>query len=884
MIGVGRVFLVVVVSVIQLTSAHGQSSVSYLKCFEKFEYGGGRQNWDVSVDKNGVAYFANTDGLLYNVYSEWGMTKMPGSGLLRTVVAANDTIWAGGNEFGYFIKEQGEYEFVSAGSTSDQIWNILSYDHKMVFQSETELFFYDKQDQTTKVLSFDERIWSIVVWRGDLWVVLRNGRIGVLEDGRFERVKELAPLINKEVRKMFVRNDTLFLITFEAGVFTYDANDLSPVALPMELRGKSLFTGNNYDENSYCIGSITDGYFRIDDQGNIIEKVNSQTGLIDNTILSMEMDALGNVWLGLDYGIAKVEVQSPFRPLFSGAATYDITDFRQATYLATNKGLFVSTNDTYQLVENSGGQVWKIKSLDEELFICHNRGLFNYINGSFNNLVNYSGFVDLAQFAGTNTYVFSTYHGLIHVAREGGEFDSKANLEIWGQPELFYDGENKCIWAEVRDGTVHKIVRLSDGSLSTSIQSEVMRVFKTPIGVFLHNGDKILKLKNGQIVSVDHPILEKLTGEIHALDVSEDGTKVVYLQNQKLHLDVLLPDGKIHSYADLLTTLGKDIIQDNAHLNLHGSKLRVATDRGVISFDFDFGSNFQKYSDPVVSSVGIVGAAETRFYYPFPEEILLASDERNLMFRFSVNKSHYDLAEYRYSVSGQSWSEWSTAESVLLPQIEGGKHTLLLQCRINGGEVKETTLYFKIEKYWYETKWILLPIVLIILLWIFGVIFIMSRISKRKLHRQSMDHHEKDAQKTLALKNEQLLQYVEIISHKNEFLNRVKSGLEKMRNSESQRWANLIDNEVNNEKKEFLFHKLFSEVHQDFIARITHEYPALTSNDIRILTFIRVNLENKEISSLMNISPRSLDTTRYRLRKKLNLDHEVDLNQFVRDF
>ena len=96
--------------------------------------------------------------------------------------------------------------------------------------------------------------------------------------------------------------------------------------------------------------------------------------------------------------------------------------------------------------------------------------------------------------------------------------------------------------------------------------------------------------------------------------------------------------------------------------------------------------------------------------------------------------------------------------------------------------------------------------------------------------------------------------------------------------------VNTISKEVNSEKKDFLFHKLFSEVHQDFVSRISKTYPSITSNDVRLLSYIRINLDKIEISNLMNISPRSIDMSRYRIRKKLKLEKGVDFNQFIREF
>jgi len=132
-------------------------------------------------------------------------------------------------------------------------------------------------------------------------------------------------------------------------------------------------------------------------------------------------------------------------------------------------------------------------------------------------------------------------------------------------------------------------------------------------------------------------------------------------------------------------------------------------------------------------------------------------------------------------------------------------------------------------------------------------------------------------------KNEQLMQFLEIISHKNSLLHDLKGIMSRMRNAEASRCVTKIDEELNNEKKLFLYHKLFSESNQELVIRISKEYPALTDNDIRIITLIRTNMSSKEIAAILNISNSSFDTSRYRIRKKIGLSRDEDLNSFVRN-
>jgi ligand-binding sensor domain-containing protein len=70
----------------------------------------------------------------------------------------------------------------------------------------------------------------------------------------------------------------------------------------------------------------------------------------------------------------------------------------------------------------------------------------------------------------------------------------------------------------------------------------------------------------------------------------------------------------------------------------------------------------------------------------------------------------------------------------------------------------------------------------------------------------------------------------------------------------------------------------------DFQKRLLENYPRLSVQDLRICSYIRMNIPNKELSLLLNITSGSLDTSRYRLRKKLCLDSKTNLNEFILKF
>lgn len=80
------------------------------------------------------------------------------------------------------------------------------------------------------------------------------------------------------------------------------------------------------------------------------------------------------------------------------------------------------------------------------------------------------------------------------------------------------------------------------------------------------------------------------------------------------------------------------------------------------------------------------------------------------------------------------------------------------------------------------------------------------------------------------------------------------------------------------------FEQNFNILHDDFLKRFSTDYPKLTHKDLRICAFIRMNIDNKEIARTLNITPESLGVSRTRIRKKIELDKEIYLNDFILRF
>jgi len=80
------------------------------------------------------------------------------------------------------------------------------------------------------------------------------------------------------------------------------------------------------------------------------------------------------------------------------------------------------------------------------------------------------------------------------------------------------------------------------------------------------------------------------------------------------------------------------------------------------------------------------------------------------------------------------------------------------------------------------------------------------------------------------------------------------------------------------------FRLYFDSVYPGMIARVTKSFNQITSAELRLFLLIKLAIGNKEVSTMLAISPDSVKKTRYRLKKKLNLPEEASLDDFVLSF
>lgn len=300
--------------------------------------------------------------------------------------------------------------------------------------------------------------------------------------------------------------------------------------------------------------------------------------------------------------------------------------------------------------------------------------------------------------------------------------------------------------------------------------------------------------------------------------------------------------------------------------------------------------------------------------------------ERNsLRFEFVAPEYRNEgLVEYSYFLENydKTWSDFSYDNIKEYNKLPSGEYHFKVKAR-NRLESDEALLVysFTILPAWYESRLAFAIYIFLGALLIAGLIFFVSYQSrkgavemekKKEIEIQEQKkQYEADAQakkrEIKELKNQQL-QYElrhksqELASstmnliRKNEILLDIVNNISKTtdeirRNADKDsllsrlgKMERNIRENIENDDNWKRFEENFDLVYESYLKRLGDTFPELTVSDKKICAYIKMDLSSKDMAPLMNLSVRSIETNRYRIRKKLELDRNVNLTEFLQKF
>ena len=282
----------------------------------------------------------------------------------------------------------------------------------------------------------------------------------------------------------------------------------------------------------------------------------------------------------------------------------------------------------------------------------------------------------------------------------------------------------------------------------------------------------------------------------------------------------------------------------------------------------------------------------------------------------SLNSNWLGIQRYQWRIKNVSptWSRPSASPNINLSGLEPGNHRLEFRTFIHNnltGPVRHQDFY--IAPFWYQRTSIqgLLLIAITVFFYMYlrrnrRILQTEHKLEKAEQNRARKDkeadleasiiateaalqkEREQTQQRQLSSKNQQLASVTMNLVQKAQLLQTLKSGLSEIKKNVAQKEATKIDQlmsiihdggKLDDAWEQFT--EQFDQVHVEFQQRITERFPQLTKNDLKLCTYLRMNLSSKEISTLMFVTVRAIEVSRSRLRKRLGLQKEHNLIQFI---
>jgi DNA-binding CsgD family transcriptional regulator len=904
-----------------------------INIFSPEDYGGENQNWAITQATNKFIYVANNKGLLEFNGTNWRLYPTPNETILRSVKSFEDKIYCGFyRDFGFWKKNNfGILKYTSIVEKKkiemledEQVWEILELDNFMIFKSLQRIYLFDLQTESLKIIKTSKNITKIAKVENTIYFQELYKGVFMIENGNPKLISDNSILKENKLVDIFLKNNKLYFLTQKQGFYFLDKSILKKweISANSFLENKTIYSSVQLQNENFALGSISNGMIYLSKEGDFKYQITKSLGLSNNTVLAIFEDIDHNIWLGLDNGINNVNMSSPFRFFIKKedfwGTIYTSIIFNDNLYVGTNQGLYVrnvNTNNSFEFVKNTQGQVWNLQLIDNTLFCSHDSGTF-IINDKVGQLVTNTEGTWGVKKIDENTLLQGSYDGLYVLTKENatwklrnkieGFSNSSKYFEIINGNKIFVNHEYKGVFKLKVNNNFTKIIESTkDTSVEKGIHSSIFKFnnnlfYASKNGVFKFSKEKNTfeyeKFYSG-LISEDKFLSSKIL-------VDNLGNKLWSFSTDGIRF---LSPGKLSNEPDLKIIPLKGSLHKGATgyeniINLTNKKYLIGTTDGFLIVDLN---NIKEPKDFYIT----IDAVSNNNIYNEKKRVDLAGNiefsnsENNLEFTFSVpNFNKTSTVEYQYKLKGlrENWSPLSKSNLILLENLSAGKYVLYVRAFIDNKPSLNTASYrFSIKKPWY-----LLPPFLVIYFILFGFLFYSIHVVTKRYYRRQREKLLVDAQKELELKemensqkitklnndklrldienkNRELATSTMSIIKKNEFLNAIKTELVSGDKNNFDKVVKIIDKNLNNTDDWKLFQEAFNNADKKFLKKIKNNHPDLTPNDLRLCAYLRLNLSSKEIAPLLNISPRSVEVKRYRLRKKMNLEHDANLTSYI---
>lgn len=695
---------------------------------------------------------------------------------------------------------------------------------------------------------------------------------------------------------------------------------------------EELLTAVKFGKN-YILGTDQSEILVLSEQGILTRDHKAFSEISNATFVNFFVSAK-TLWTLKNNGLTALDFDLPDIQLFDKSSVYDILIDQNNIYLATSSGVFYSefrmplnTFDNLNFSKISGldGQVWSIDKIDQNIIVSGHNGLHRLKKNKLEILFGQDSFWKVIKVESRpDILLASSYNGLYvlnfienqwEVATKVQGFDeSSRDIMAGDDTNTFWvcHGYKGVFKLKLEDNfdRVYSLEHFTDkNGLESPYNINVTRyeneiIFTTNTGIFQFN-------EKSQKFEPNESLNNILGREYNTTSIEKDKDRTWFVQNDQFGF-FTDNTSKQELHTSLFMNLkGKLNRSMESYLPLENNKILIGANDGLYLYKIDSEVD-DKIFQTVLTKVS---------YYSGDDKIWVNEKiDTKSFFSGKIDVLRFEFAspgmalsvkrEYQYKLNGidSEWSDWTENNFKEYTYLGPGTYDFMVRSRnMNGQFGNEASSVFEVPKSWYETNLFRLSVFLIIAIAMITTFQIgqkrikkqvqkekdLSERSKRfleleieqlklKQESQEIELAKNQLEEDLIAQQKELANYTMLLVKKKEIIVDIYEDLKefghRLKNTVHRKTILGILSKIRQHRigEEYMevFDVNFESVHVDFFNKLLELNPELTKRELRLCAFVKMDLTNKEIAPLLNISVRGVETGRYRVRKKLNVQEK----------
>jgi serine phosphatase RsbU (regulator of sigma subunit) len=321
----------IIVGVVITGSAAYELGNPLIRNYLPEEYQGRTQSWSIAQDNRGLVYFANNKGVMAFDGCNWSFTPSSNNSSIRSLAIHPDgTIYSGANgDFGYLAMDvTGKWTFISLKNklkSEDQnfsdIMDCQVTSDGVYFIAGEKIFYWNGRIMKTIVLHGPT--YRAFVIQDTLYFINGKDAICTMDKDRPCPIPQSRNFVNQDNGRTIIlpanQANTLLVVTSKRGLFYFHlkiedeqkAWQYFPTEITDFLLENIMYRGIVTQSQTYIFSTQRGGIVMMNNQGKLLQIINKNRGLSDNSVWALLLDRENNLWAATNNGMAYIQINSP---------------------------------------------------------------------------------------------------------------------------------------------------------------------------------------------------------------------------------------------------------------------------------------------------------------------------------------------------------------------------------------------------------------------------------------------------------------------------------------------------------------------------------------------------------------------------------------------